>query len=198
MSLNTSLHTHAQTLSLLALQRNPVNLPFQLISPGRTFLKRASLLQLEGSSPREREFLLFSDCLIWLASADGDIFSDKWASYPASPTSASASNSTLDLLRPRTRTGDDQPQPEVLKKRPSLLNVKLNGSPRKKRQASSGVDDRWVYKGHVDLVDLEIVVPPPLEAGEQRRFEVLSPKKSFALYAGELSVILYTHTWGVE
>ena len=175
MSLNTSLHTHAQTLALLALQRNTVNLPFTLITPGRTFLKRASLLQLEGSTPREREFLLFSDCLIWLASADGDIFSDKW-----SPLSQSAS-SAPDLLRLRTK-GDSEP--EGLRKRQSLLQLR---SPRKKRQASSGVDDRWVYKGHVELVDLEVVVSTPAAADSlERGFELLSPHQSFAVYAGEL------------
>ncbi|KAI0756183.1 hypothetical protein C8Q80DRAFT_1127112 [Daedaleopsis nitida] len=178
MSLNTSLHTHAQTLSLLALQRNTVNLPFQLISPGRTFLKRASLLQLEGSSPREREFLLFSDCLIWLASADGDIFSDKWNAL-TSPSS-SAGSSTPDL-RSRTRSDTDH---DVLRKRQSLLQLKLNGSPRRKRQASSGVDDRWVYKGHVELVDLEVVVSTPaMGDSPERGFELLSPHQSFAVYA---------------
>ena len=149
MSLNTSLHTHAQTLALLALQRNTINLPFQLITPGRTFLRRASLLQLENSTPKEREFLLFSDCLIWLSSADGDLFSDKWSALTPSSSSV-AGSSTADLPRSRTRSEEG----EVIRKRQSLLQLKLNGSPRKKRQASSGVDDRWVYKGHVELVDL--------------------------------------------
>ncbi|PPQ97548.1 hypothetical protein CVT26_002333 [Gymnopilus dilepis] len=73
-SLNTSLHTHSQTLALLAIQKSTPNLPFQLISPGRTFLKRGTLLQSRKRSPEpvEREFLLFSDCLIWLASSDSD------------------------------------------------------------------------------------------------------------------------------
>ncbi|TFY82429.1 hypothetical protein EWM64_g1588 [Hericium alpestre] len=71
VSLNSSLYMHEQTLSLLALQRSTPNLPFQLISPGRTFLKRGALLQLERASlPKEREFLLFSDCLLWLANLD--------------------------------------------------------------------------------------------------------------------------------
>ncbi|KAG5718029.1 FYVE, RhoGEF and PH domain-containing protein 6, partial [Termitomyces sp. T112] len=71
LSLNTSLHTHTQTLALLSLQRATPNLPFQLIVPGRTLLKRGSLLQIERSvQPREREFLLFSDCLIWLAGEE--------------------------------------------------------------------------------------------------------------------------------
>lgn len=192
MSLNTSLHTHAQTLSLLALQRNTANLPFQLISPGRTFLKRASLLQLEGSTPKEREFLLFSDCMIWLASADGDVFSDKWSGsphpYAAGPASSS---STPDLLRVLSRSGDDPSpsqllQPDAVKKRQSMLQLRLNASPRKKRQASSGVDDKWVYKGHVELVDLEVVVSTPAtEDTPQRGFELLSPHQSFAVYARE-------------
>jgi FYVE/RhoGEF/PH domain-containing protein 5/6 len=69
--MNASLHSHAQTLDLLALQRSTPNLPFQLIAPGRTFLKRGSLFQLEGGSfPKERDFLLFSDCLLWIANLD--------------------------------------------------------------------------------------------------------------------------------
>ena len=173
MSLNTSLHTHAQTLSLLALQRNTANLPFQLITPGRTFLKRAPLLQFEGSSPKEREFLLFSDCFMWLASADGDGFSDKWAVLSSPPPPPPP-----DTPRSRTRSDADP-------NRQSLLQLKLAGSPRKKRQASSGVDERWVYRGHVELVDLEVVVRTP-SCGDLREhgFELLSPRQSFAVYAG--------------
>ncbi|KAI0713184.1 hypothetical protein C8T65DRAFT_574051 [Cerioporus squamosus] len=179
MSLNTSLHTHAQTLALLALQRNTINLPFQLIAPGRTFLKRAPLLQLENSTPKEREFLLFSDCLIWLASADGDLFSDKWSSMTAA-SSSGAGSSTPDLLRSRMKSEEG----EAMRRRQSLLQLKLGGSPRKKRQASSGVDDRWVYKGHVELVDLEVVVSTPAAGDSQERgFELLSPHQSFAVYA---------------
>ena len=73
-SLNTSLHAHSQTLSLLSLQRSTSNLPrgFQLVTPGRILFKRGILLMLErgSSQPRQREFLLFSDCLLWLANKD--------------------------------------------------------------------------------------------------------------------------------
>ncbi len=70
-SLNTSLQTQAQILSLLALQRSTNGLPIQLIEPGRIFLKRGPLFQAERSlAPREREFLLFSDCLLWLANEE--------------------------------------------------------------------------------------------------------------------------------
>ncbi|OCH93011.1 hypothetical protein OBBRIDRAFT_772455 [Obba rivulosa] len=174
MSLNTSLHTHAQTLALLALQRNTANLPFRLITPGRTFLKRAPLLQLEGSTPREREFLLFSDCLIWLASADGDALSGKWDR-----------NSRPALVRTRSKSDADLPQAaDAARRRESVLKFKIGPSPKKKvRHASSGLDERWVYKSHVDLVDLEVVVTPAPEAGDEQRFEILSPQRSFAVYA---------------
>ncbi|KAJ3770948.1 hypothetical protein FB446DRAFT_742259 [Lentinula raphanica] len=94
-SLNTSIWSHSQTLSLLALQRSTPNLPldeFQFIHPGRTLLRRGTLLQIEnpdarvrrGESkdgdmrPREREFLLFSDCLVWLASEETERKEKEW------------------------------------------------------------------------------------------------------------------------
>ncbi|KAF8666180.1 hypothetical protein AX14_006533, partial [Amanita brunnescens Koide BX004] len=75
-SLNTSLQAHAQTLSLISLQRATANLPlsppFQFVLPGRKLLKRGPLYQIERSEPpKEREFLLFSDCLVWLARKKG-------------------------------------------------------------------------------------------------------------------------------
>ncbi|KAL1951034.1 hypothetical protein VTO73DRAFT_183 [Trametes versicolor] len=180
MSLNTSLHTHAQTLSLLALQRNTVNLPFQLITPGRTFLKRASLLQMEGSAPKEREFLLFSDCLIWLASADGDIFSDKWNAIARSGGGGNGGGVADMLYRTRSETAEG----DGLRKRQSFLQLRSNASPKRRtRQASSGVDDRWVYKGHVELVDLEVVVSVPAASTPERGFELHSPHQSFVIYA---------------
>ncbi|KAH9947082.1 hypothetical protein B0H21DRAFT_807905 [Amylocystis lapponica] len=171
-SLNTSLHTHAQTLALLQLQRNTANLPFRLITPGRTFLKRAPLLQLEGSTPKEREFLLFSDCLMWLASADGDTLSDKWEA------------AGLPVVRTRSKSDADLPQAaEAHKRKESVLKFKVGASPKKARHASSGTEERWLYRGYVDLVDLEVVVSPPREQWEERRFELLSPQQSFAVYA---------------
>jgi FYVE/RhoGEF/PH domain-containing protein 5/6 len=50
-----------------------------------------------------------------------------------------------------------------------------------KRHGSN--DDKFVYKGRVELVDLEVVVGSSLE--DERRFEVLSPEGSFVVYAGK-------------
>jgi FYVE, RhoGEF and PH domain containing 5/6 len=202
-SLNTSLHTHAQALSLLALQRSTPNLPFQLIAPCRTFLKRGTLLQLEGSSfPRERDFLLFSDCLIWLANldkGDGEL-ADRWdwisggggmgKGRPAGQLgmlrSRSRSEAELSAVRERMRSSAFH----ASHIRPSTSN-RLNGSiaaqSKKKRQASGGTgEEKWWFKGRAELVDLEVVVSPPTEPGEDMRFEVLSPEMSFAVYAGKV------------
>ncbi|KAG6849678.1 hypothetical protein H0H93_006394 [Arthromyces matolae] len=118
LSLNTSLHTHAQTLALLSLQRATPNLPFQLIVPGRALLKRGPLLQVERSeAPREREFLLFSDCLVWLAGEDVEraqwipdwgISRSGWASgHPepsTSPSETSTSEPSTSWLMQRSRS----------------------------------------------------------------------------------------------
>ena len=52
-------------------------------------------------------------------------------------------------------------------------------------------NDKFVYKGRVELVDLEVVVESTLGGGG--RFEVLSPEGSFVVYAGKnySSYVLY-------
>ncbi|KAG5642916.1 hypothetical protein DXG03_001887 [Asterophora parasitica] len=208
LSLNTSLHTHAQTLALLSLQRSTPNLPFQLIAPGRALLKRGPLLQIERSAqPREREFLLFSDCLLWLASDDverawkGDwgMSRSGWgAGYLGNGPPDSKSEAELSLLRTKTSgvaslDADDDIEssspsspttPPKHTGRYNAMRKSYHPSPNMmKRHSSSGIDERWVYKGRVELVDLEVVVTQPREEGEERRFEVLSPEGSFVLYS---------------
>ena len=71
LSLNTSLDTHVQILSLLALLRVTTSLPLKLFSPGRTLLKLGSLYQVKrGSVSMQHELLLFSHCLLWLARTE--------------------------------------------------------------------------------------------------------------------------------
>lgn len=221
-SLNTSLHTHAQTLALLALQRSAPNLPFQLIVPGRTFLKRGSLLQLENSShPKEHDFLLFSDCLVWLANLDrsdtdlserwdwlpghhhvfGGVGSDaggggnvsrlKFGGRPSMSRSRSRSEAELSMIRDRTKS---TPGPGPLRsagpRSPSRHGFSGSPSRPNKRQASSvAADEKWWFKGKLELVDVEVVVAATglaAEPGEEMRFDVLSPEASFAVYAGSL------------
>src|SRR5712672_1285761 len=208
-SMNASLNAHAQTLGLLALQRSTPNLPFQLVAPGRTFLKRGPLIQLEhGSFPKERDFLLFSDCLLWVANVDkGDSEAAErwdWKGVKAglSPRAMmvrtrSRSDAELSAVRGSAQIGGagngvsptSQPTSPTRSNSSAPLNRSIIGLSRtKKRQTSSAsCDDRWWFKGKAELVDLEIVVTPPTEIGEEYRFEVWSPEGSFAVYAGKLS-----------
>lgn len=50
-------------------------------------------------------------------------------------------------------------------------------------------EERYVFKGKIDIVDMEVVVNPAVcqEEGEERRFEVLSPEGSFVVYTGQSS-----------
>ncbi|KAG6902495.1 hypothetical protein C0995_016072 [Termitomyces sp. Mi166 len=201
LSLNTSLHTHAQTLSLLSLQRATPNLPFQLIVPGRALLKRGPLLQIERSGqPREREFLLFSDCLIWLAGEEVERaqWKDDWgisisgwgARYTESDSVVDSPTPTpkiSEVRRNQNKSEDEVSLPKVQDDRsdsdqqePSPTTpTRPTGNGRRKlyhpppslvsrRNASSGGDERWMYKGRVELVDLEVVVTPAREEGEER------------------------------
>ncbi|KIM44782.1 hypothetical protein M413DRAFT_25208 [Hebeloma cylindrosporum] len=229
LSLNTSLHTHAQTMSLLALQRATPNLPFQLVSPGRTLLKRGSLLQVERSGdPVEREFLLFSDRMIWLAPAEpaGQSWDWSWSgsgssvgishsshNTPAAPSKLSApervpmtrsrskSEAELSTLKAESRSGSESalvdgqssesPSTPVTPQKPKKWKSHFHGGapppPPNMAKRTPSVDDKWVYKGGVELVDGQVIVGSALE--DERKFEVLSPEGSFVIYAGETSIL---------
>lgn len=158
-SLNLSLQTHSQTLSLLALQRATPNLPFKLVTPGRSFLRRGSLLQgqVERDAPDAREFLLFSDCLVWFSRDDRK----EW--------------SVADHRLRRSRLHRDRSKSETELPTTALPKAERNGY----------ADERWYFKGRAELVDLEIVVNPTgRDETDRMRFDVLSPEVSFAVYAG--------------
>ena len=86
---------------------------------------------------------------------------------------------------PLLSRGSQVPAPVLAAKpkRHSMAGIPVTASGGNGNGGGSG-DERWVYKGRLDLVDVEVVVASEW-GGEQRRFEVLSPEGSFALYAGE-------------
>ena len=201
LSLNASLHTHSQTLALLALQRSTANLPFQLISPGRTFIKRGPLFQIErGEQPKEREFLLFSDCLLWLASEESEYRNWGLGAYLGNNGSTDYLNARPPMVRTRSKSDADVSRLQARAAAESVGNSgpsRPSGTPKAQRslipppssrikrhgsQANAG-DERWTYKGRASLVDLEVIVSPAREPGEERRLEVLSPEGSFVLFA---------------
>lgn len=101
-SLNTSLHAHAHTLSLLALQRATLGLPptLHFVQPGRTLIFRAPLVidsggvAIEGPTigrgRRDRicEFLLFDDVLVWLDFDPSTLRDSHWFTLAAHATAS--------------------------------------------------------------------------------------------------------------
>jgi FYVE, RhoGEF and PH domain containing 5/6 len=224
LSLNTSLHTHIQTLSLLALQRSTASLPPNLhfISPGRTLLQRGPLVMLERSGEGfQREFLLFSDILVWLESENVSkvnvpISSGRGSGgAPVNPVrpglirTRSKSEAELSGLKARfaaasevSLNSPDSPASPYVEYAPPPASAPVakvthtgktsssqhSAPPNVKRHASASnpnsVDDKWVFKGTAQLVDLEVVVVGGADEAQERRFEILSPEGSFAVYAG--------------
>lgn len=203
-SLNTSLQTQAQILSLLALQRSTNGLPIQLVEPGRIFIKRGPLFQAERSSaPREREFLLFSDCLLWLANEEVErTWSLGWSAgaaidshsssphTPVKPKLVMSRRSEAELMKSRH---DDKQHSTSLRRHscvvpPPMKKPSILPSPLASRRIASTGDKKWVFKGQISLVDVEVVLVPPRAGEDELRFEVLSPESSFVLYAGMLCV----------
>ncbi|KAJ3926886.1 MAG: hypothetical protein NXY57DRAFT_904870 [Lentinula lateritia] len=241
-SLNTSIWSHSQTLALLALQRSTPNLPldeFQFISPGRTLLKRGTLLQVEnpdarvrrGESkdgdmrPREREFLLFSDCLVWLANEEAEKKEKEWnfeldlgsiwSSFMGSGTSSP--EKSVGVQRPRSAAlvkstpliVEEEFDIDTIDK-PDDYNsldhkthvIPASAIPRNLRRppmVRTRSKNQWLYKGRIELVNLEIVVDTSFTVEDELeelgsdtlneikwRWEVLSPEGSFVLYAASV------------
>ena len=154
----------------------------------------------------QREFLLFSDCLLWLAPIETHSWDWDWSwsgsgsgiSQNSVGTTDSKTSATTDMIRTRSKSeaeisslkDDDlgtatdlsQVYPRKLDRRKSHFHAVPPPPPSMVKRHGSN-DDKFVYKGRVELVDIEVVVGSALE--DERRFEVLSPEGSFVVYAGK-------------
>ena len=211
LSLNTSLHTHAQTLSLVALQRSTSSLPptLHFVSPGRTLLQRGPLIMLERNGEgRQREFLLFSDCLVWLENESGVMAGRGFR--PAVSRSRSKSEAELSALRARfvaassnaslhmTNQSPDLEPPaarpySAIPQHSALTNMKRHASTFASSSSASS-EEKWTFKGKAELVDLEVVVVSGSEEAQDRQFDVLSPEGSFVVYACAFVLLACHHT----
>ena len=170
-----------------------------------------------SAQPREHEFLLFSDCLIWLVREEtehgrksewgnseggwsgehgiNDNSGDGPGSRPVIARSRSENEAELMMLRvhaasdislPSTpslplpaRNPHHHPMSDMMKHHVTNTNA-----------GAAGGEERWVYQGRAELVDVEVIVSPPMSVSEETSFEVLSSKGSFVLYAGEYVAII--------
>ena len=160
----------------------------------------------------QREFLLFSDCLMWLAPIESHSWDWDWSwsgsgsgiSQNSAGTTVSKT-STIDMMRTRSKSeaeisslkDDNDDLGSAADSSPVSRTQKWNRRKSHYHAAAAAVppppptmvkkrglnDDKFVYKGRVELVDIEVVVGSALE--DERRFEVLSPEGSFVVYAGK-------------
>lgn len=241
-TLNQSLAAHAQIMSLISLQKATPNLPFSLVVPGRTLLRRATMIKVDrGSDRRVRDLLLFSDCLVWISRGgereDWGVLGE-WASAGLetgqsvfrdsvimehhhhananASTNYSEARSRRQSHNVRLATGIGQGTPPAsahgvrqtgrlrsrsdadvlpVAMRPSSSTTNLLPSPDPSLLRSLGAprdeqgEEKWWYRGRVELLDIEIVVSPIISSpGEERMLEVMSPEGSFALYTGPCDI----------
>jgi FYVE/RhoGEF/PH domain-containing protein 5/6 len=134
-------------------------------------------MQEPSGEGRQREFILFSDCLVWLESENGQRV-NVLIGNDGSSLIRTRSKSEAELSVMRARYNDDSlPNPKRISVAPSTSS---NPPP----------EEKWVFKGKAELVDLEIVIGGP----EEVRFEILNPEGSFAVYAGTLSLSTFLHS----
>lgn len=126
------------------------------------------------SSLKEREFLLFTDCLLWLASSKAS--ENEWLRLNEGMGlfRGVAASKRPEFKRSRSKSENELPDIGHALRRPVIGHSK-------KVNVQAG-EDRWFFKGKADLIDIDIVIGSTREIGDERRLEILSPEISFAVY----------------
>ena len=171
-------------------------------------MKQGELLMVERSRKEQRECLLFSDCLVWLAREGngGTNTTAVWdISGGAKPSEETGSNMDGEerngerpgLVRSRSKFENELPHlrncvagaPSTpLPVRHSVYPAGLTSTPEE--------HEKWEYKGKAALIDLEVVVPGKVSRteareSEERKLEVLGPEGSFTVYSGGFCVVFH-------
>jgi hypothetical protein len=126
---------------------------------------------------RLREFFLFSDCLVWLSrggeregatTAEEEQLKQSIVSSPSGASFAAISRGQSEY-EPALRRA---PSSAYGSKFPTTSNVE---------------EEKWWFRGKVDLLDLDIVLPVAA-FGDEGKIEVHSPQMSFSLFCGTCSL----------
>lgn len=170
-----------------------------------------------------REFLLFSDCLLWLAPVESHSWDWEWSwsgsgsgngsgssginrSAQNSPARTGSKVSTTEappMIRTRSKSeaeisslkddlnsADSPPvTPQKLDRPKSHYHAGPPPPPPNMAKRHGSNEDKFIYKGRIVLVDLEVVVGSALE--DERRFEIMSPEGSFVVYAGNATSLMF-------
>jgi hypothetical protein len=190
--INENIRQHEMVLVMLGLQRSLVGLPEPLIVPGRSLLLRGALLKACRRNIQQREFFLFSDCLVYASPVSGSIgmesASAAWQAFarggglygatsepPPSPTFGGATR----LPAERTSTGPADGTAAAGASRTRCTSAEAT------RPLSMAQDSQQLqFRAKFPLQELTVVgVEGGGPAALRYSFEIRTPNKSFAVYA---------------
>ena len=158
-------------MQLLAVQKATPNLPIPFLEPGRTLIRRGLLFQVADRVERLREFFLFSDCLVWL-SRGGEREGATTAEEEQLKQSIISSPSKASLAA--ISRGNSEFEPGLRRAPSSAYGSKF---------PNSVEEEKWWFRGKINLLDLDIVLPVAA-FGDEGKMEVHSPQMSFSLFCG--------------
>ena len=193
-SINDNIRQHEMVLVMLGLQRSLLGLPEPLIVPGRSLIKRATLLKACRKNIQSREFFLFNDCLIYAAPISGSIDAASAAWQAFSRYGYNESPMPSPLVSPASPRAIERSSfgPHGYEGAQTRTRTMSGPSPYdSKRQSLSLEGQQMQFRGRFNLQDCTVVAVNDVVAAEpwlRHCLEIRTPGKSFAVYAETLEV----------
>ncbi|PWN87198.1 hypothetical protein FA10DRAFT_281949 [Acaromyces ingoldii] len=185
--IDDNIRQHEVVVAMLGIQRSLAGLPEPLVVPGRSLLRRATLLKACRKNVQPREFFLFSDCLVYASPAGQGSIDAAWhvllsPTQPLPPTQSSQSKATAAAIQPPS------PSTNHLERmaRPRTTSSPSPFTEARRLSAVPFDGQQWNFRGKFALQDLTVVgvddsASP--DAWLRHSLEMRTPNKSFAVYA---------------
>lgn len=191
-SINENVRQHEMDMLMLSLQRSLTGLTSPLIAPGRTLLKRGTLLKACRKDIQPRAFFLFTDCIIYARpSGNGGM-----AAIEATWNAIARAGGGSEIAGPWTpRASLDPTLPETsLQGRNRVSSGNLFSSAAildaLQSAAASSQPQQLQFRDKFPLQDVTVISVEDSQAamgvdfnGTPWPFEIRTPDKSFAVYA---------------
>lgn len=186
-SINDNIRQHELVLQMLGIQRQLIGLPFTLIVPGRSLLKRETLLKGGRKDINAREFFLFTDCIIYAAPIQGTMADASAAAWSALSRYGVADYSTNPVVVSSTPKQPSSPAPvsrrfDEPRRRTTSFPTRMSTY-----RLSQSLDGQQLqFRDKLSLQDCTVVAVDDAASGEsglRHCIEIHSPGRSFAVYA---------------
>ncbi|GAC74718.1 predicted Rho/Rac guanine nucleotide exchange factor [Moesziomyces antarcticus T-34] len=193
--INENVRQHEMVLTMLGLQKSLQGLTEPLVAPGRSLIKRGTLMKTCRRNIQPREFFLFTDCLIYASPISGSIESASaaWtmlaqrgglyasaAEHQQSPTMGSVSSSAASPIESVLSSPSVAGAPSA--------RARLGSTPEPYTPLAGAIfslaGHQLQFRAKFGLRDCTVVsVEDSANEGLRHRFEIRTPDKSFAVYA---------------